>query len=83
MYILKRKTKLEKILNKRMKYITLKAFIMSLTNKELDILGKEIIKRKNADVDYTEYESELAYYNSLHRWQRENYVLQRDYFLFG
>jgi hypothetical protein len=39
----KRKTKLEKVLDKRINYVTFRDFLKSLSHKELRILAEEII----------------------------------------
>ena len=39
----KRKTKLEKVLDKRINYVTFRDFLKSLSHKELHILAEDII----------------------------------------
>ena len=77
----KRKTKLEKTLDKRINYVTFKDFLSSLSHKELHILAEEIIWK-----DYDGYNGlscymELNNYDLMDRWQKEFYIEERKYLL--
>lgn len=52
----KRKTKLEKVLDKRINYVTFRDFLKSLSHKELHILAEEIIWK-----DYDGYNGSSCY----------------------
>ena len=46
----KRKTKLEKVLDKRINYVTFRDFLKSLSHKELHILAEDIIWKEYDDI---------------------------------
>lgn len=57
----KRKTKLEKVLGKRINYVTFRDFLKSLSNKELHILAEEIIWK-----EYDGYNGSSCYMEQNH-----------------
>ena len=77
----RRKTKLEKILDKRINYVTFRDFLSSLSHKELHILAEEIIWK-----DYDGYNGSSCYmeqnhYDLMDRQQKEFYIEDREYLL--
>lgn len=77
----KRKTKLEKILDKRTNYVTFRDFLKSLSHKELHILAEEIIWKKYDGYNGSSCHTEQNYYDSMDRWHKEIYIEQRSHLL--
>ena len=57
----KRKTKLEKVLDKRINYVTFRDFLKSLSHKELHILAEDIIWK-----EYDGYNGSSCYMEQNH-----------------
>lgn len=66
----KRKTKLEKILDKRINYVTFRDFLKSLSHKELHILAEEIIWKEYDGYNGSSCRTEQNYYDLMDRWQK-------------
>lgn len=79
--IFKRKTKLEKVLNKRVNYVTFRDFLKSLSHKELHILAEEIIWKNYDGYNYSSCHIEQNYYDLMNRSQKEFYIEERSYLL--
>lgn len=76
----KRKTKLEKVLDKRINYVTFRDFLKSLSHKELHILAEEIIWKEYEYNGLSCY-MEQNYYDLMDRRQKEFYIEDREYLL--
>lgn len=76
----KRKTKLEKVLDKRINYVTFRDFLKSLSHKELRILAEEIIWKEYEYNGLSCY-MEQNYYDLMDRRQKEFYIEDREYLL--
>lgn len=76
----KRKTKLEKVLDKRINYATFRDFLKSLSHKELHILAEEIIWKEYEYNGLSCY-MEQNYYDLMDRRQKEFYIEERGYLL--
>lgn len=76
----KRKTKLEKVLDKRTNYVTFRDFLKSLSRKELHILAEEIIWKEYEYNGLSCY-MEQNYYDLMDRRQKEFYIEDREYLL--
>lgn len=76
----KRKTKLEKVLDKRTNYVTFRDFLKSLSHKELHILAEEIIWKEYEYNGLSCY-MEQNYYDLMDRRQKEFYIEERSYLL--
>lgn len=77
----KRKTKLEKVLDKRTNYVTFRDFLKSLSHKELHILAEKIIWKEYDGYNGSSCYMEQNYYDSMDRWQKELYIEDREYLL--
>ena len=77
----KRKTKLEKVLGKRINYVTFRDFLKSLSHKELHILAEEIIWKEYDGYNGSSCYMEQNYYDLMNRWQKEFYIEDRSYLL--
>ena len=77
----KRKTKLEKVLDKRTNYMTFRDFLKALSHKELHILAEEIIWKEYDGYNGLSCRMEQNYYDSMNRWQKEFYIEERSYLL--
>lgn len=76
----KRKTKLEKVLDKRINYVTFRDFLKSLSHKELHILAEEIIWKEYKYNGLSCYMKQ-NYYDLMDRRQKEFYIEDREYLL--
>lgn len=77
----KRKTKLEKVLDKRTNYVAFGDFLKSLSHKELHILAEEIIWKEYDGYNGSSCRTEQNYYDLMDRWQKEFYIKEREYLL--
>lgn len=77
----KRKTKLEKVLDKRTNYVTFRDFLKSLSRKELHILAEEIIWKEYDGYNGSSCRMEQNHYDLMNRWQKEFYIEERSYLL--
>ena len=75
MALFKIRTRFQRIKDKRKEFNTLEEFVKSLSDKELQILAKEII--------YKDFKRALGcecreqYFEGLNRWQKEFFIKER------
>lgn len=79
--IFRRKTKLEKVLDKRTNYVTFRDFLKSLSHKELHILAEEIIWKEYDGYNGSSCYMEQNHYDLMDRRQKEFYIEEREYLL--
>ena len=66
----RRKTKLEKVLDKKSNYVTFRDFLKSLSHKELHILAEEIIWKEYDGYNGSSCYMEQNHYDLMDRWQK-------------
>ena len=77
----RRKTKLKKVLDKRINYVTFRDFLKSLSHKELHILAEEIIWKEYDGYNGSSCYMEQNHYDLMDRWHKEFYIEERSYLL--
>lgn len=74
-----RKFRIKRLLTKSRKYQTYKEYLRSLSDKELNLLAREIIWDDYNGDDCSKYYSQQNYFDKLSRWQKEFFVEERKY----
>lgn len=76
-----RKSKKERILEKRFEFQSFGEFLKSLSNSELCELGKAVVFSNCDGYNLSSCESKMCYFDNLDRWQKEFFIEQRNYCL--
>ena len=74
-----RKFRIKMLLRKSRNYQTYKEYLIALSDKELNLLAREIIWDDYNGDDYLKYLSKQNYYDNLSRWHKEFFIEERKY----